>query len=52
MRLNTRGIENVLECAKTYNLRVFSPSTIAVFGYVQCSAVQGAPRMTARERVE
>ncbi len=32
MRLNTRGIEHVLECARTYSLRVFSPSTIAVFG--------------------
>jgi threonine 3-dehydrogenase len=32
MKLNSRGIENVLELARQYNLRVFAPSTIAVFG--------------------
>jgi len=32
MRLNTTGIENVLEVAKSSHCRVFAPSTIAVFG--------------------
>jgi len=32
MDLNVRGIENVLEVAKEYNLRVFAPSSIAAFG--------------------
>lgn len=32
IKLNARGIENVLELARTYQLRVFAPSTIAVFG--------------------
>ncbi|KAI9920413.1 hypothetical protein PsorP6_016026 [Peronosclerospora sorghi] len=32
LSINTRGIQNVLELAKQYQLRVFAPSTIAVFG--------------------
>jgi threonine 3-dehydrogenase len=32
LRVNSRGIENVLEVARQQNVAVFAPSTIAVFG--------------------
>eukprot|EP00744_Colponema_vietnamica_P000632 GILI01001112.1.p2 GENE.GILI01001112.1~~GILI01001112.1.p2 ORF type:complete len:350 (-),score=114.72 GILI01001112.1:420-1415(-) len=32
LNINAGGIQNVLEVAKQHNLRVFAPSTIAVFG--------------------
>eukprot|EP00195_Chlamydomonas_chlamydogama_P007433 CAMPEP_0202903882 /NCGR_PEP_ID=MMETSP1392-20130828/26889_1 /ASSEMBLY_ACC=CAM_ASM_000868 /TAXON_ID=225041 /ORGANISM="Chlamydomonas chlamydogama, Strain SAG 11-48b" /LENGTH=329 /DNA_ID=CAMNT_0049591241 /DNA_START=391 /DNA_END=1380 /DNA_ORIENTATION=- len=32
LRINTQGIQNVLDLAAAHGLRVYSPSTIAVFG--------------------
>eukprot|EP00823_Brevimastigomonas_motovehiculus_P001096 TRINITY_DN11631_c0_g1_i1.p1 TRINITY_DN11631_c0_g1~~TRINITY_DN11631_c0_g1_i1.p1 ORF type:complete len:349 (-),score=64.75 TRINITY_DN11631_c0_g1_i1:121-1116(-) len=32
IKVNSRGIENVLECARTHKCKVFAPSTIAAFG--------------------
>ena len=32
MRVNARGAENVLDCARDHGAKVFAPSTIAVFG--------------------
>lgn len=32
LRVNTAGIQNVLDIAAAHNLKVYSPSTIAVFG--------------------
>ena len=32
LQMNNMGVTNVLECARRHQLRVFSPSTVAVFG--------------------
>ena len=32
IEINVRGIENVLELSRLYNLKLFAPSTIAVYG--------------------
>eukprot|EP00210_Caulerpa_lentillifera_P002738 g2617.t1 len=47
LTVNTKGIQNILELASDYNLRVFAPSTIAVFG--QTTPKHQTPELTVTQ---